>query len=96
MSNLILFRLDLSSTFEILRRYSMRLNSLKCAFRISSSKFIGFIQVGEIGTFPPFAKAFFFFIMTMFDAQFRYLDSRMYLTLNSLATSSANVANLLA
>ena len=30
-------------TFELLRTYGMKLNPLKCAFRVSSSKFLGFI-----------------------------------------------------
>lgn len=31
----------LNETFQILRRYRMRLNSLKCAFGVASGKFLG-------------------------------------------------------
>ena len=34
---------DLKETFAILRRHEMRLNSMKCAFRVTSSKFLRFI-----------------------------------------------------
>ena len=34
---------DLKETFNILRQYSMKLNPSKCAFRVSSGKFLGFI-----------------------------------------------------
>ena len=33
----------LQETFELLRRHNTKLNSLKCAFDVSSSKFMGFI-----------------------------------------------------
>ena len=33
----------LQETFELLRRYSMKLNPLKCAFGVSSGKFLGFM-----------------------------------------------------
>ena len=34
---------DLEETFENLRRYQMRLNPAKCAFGVSSRKFLGFM-----------------------------------------------------
>ena len=34
---------NLSETFQILRYYSMKLNSAKCAFGVSAGKFLGFI-----------------------------------------------------
>ncbi|KAK3007400.1 hypothetical protein RJ639_016406 [Escallonia herrerae] len=34
---------DLRETFDILRKYRMKLNPLKCAFRVESGKFLGFI-----------------------------------------------------
>ena len=34
---------DLQETFDMLRRYNMKLNSSKCAFGVSSSKFLGFM-----------------------------------------------------
>ena len=34
---------DLKETFSILRQYSMKLNPAKCAFRVSSGKFIDFM-----------------------------------------------------
>jgi len=34
---------DLKETFETLRRYQMRLNLAKCAFRVSSGKFLDFM-----------------------------------------------------
>jgi hypothetical protein len=34
---------DLKETFDTIRRYRMRLNSAKCAFRVSSSKFLGYL-----------------------------------------------------
>ena len=34
---------DLAETFEVLKRYKMRLNPAKCAFGVSSRKFIGFM-----------------------------------------------------
>ena len=34
---------NLKKTFEILRQYKMRLNPAKCAFRVSSMKFLGFM-----------------------------------------------------
>ena len=33
---------DLQETFDMLRRYNMKLNSSKCAFGVSSGKFLGF------------------------------------------------------
>ena len=33
----------LEETFELLRRYQMKLNPEKCAFRVSSGKFLGFL-----------------------------------------------------
>ena len=33
----------LQEAFELLRRYDMKLNPLKCVFRVSSSKFLGFM-----------------------------------------------------
>ena len=33
----------LQKAFKLLRRYGMKLNPLKCAFRVSSSKFLGFM-----------------------------------------------------
>ena len=33
----------LEETFELLRKYQMKLNPEKCAFRVSSSKFLGFL-----------------------------------------------------
>lgn len=34
---------DLKEMCNVLRKYKMRLNLLKCAFDVSSSKFLGFI-----------------------------------------------------
>ncbi|XP_058189300.1 uncharacterized protein LOC131306887 [Rhododendron vialii] len=34
---------DLEETFQVLRKYQMKLNSIKCAFGISSGKFLGFM-----------------------------------------------------
>ena len=34
---------DLKETFNTLRQYNMKLNPSKCAFRISSRKFLGFM-----------------------------------------------------
>ena len=34
---------DLQETFETLRRYKMKLNPSKCAFGVSSGKFMGFM-----------------------------------------------------
>ena len=34
---------DLKKTFNTLKQYSMKLNPLKCAFRVSSGKFLGFM-----------------------------------------------------
>ena len=39
---------DLKETFNTLRQYSMKLNSAKCAFGVSSGKFLGFM-VSQIG-----------------------------------------------
>ena len=33
----------LQESFELLRRYDMKLNPLKCAFRVSLDKFLGFM-----------------------------------------------------
>ena len=33
----------LQETFELLRRYGMKLNPLKCAFGVSSGKFLDFM-----------------------------------------------------
>ena len=33
----------LEETFELLRRYEMKLNPEKCAFRVSSGKFLGYL-----------------------------------------------------
>ena len=34
---------DLHQVFERLRRYQLKMNPLKCAFRVSYDKFLGFI-----------------------------------------------------
>ena len=34
---------DLKETFQTLRGYNMKLNSSKCAFGVSSGKFLGFM-----------------------------------------------------
>ena len=34
---------DLQKTFDTLRRYNIKLNPSKCAFGVSSSKFLGFM-----------------------------------------------------
>ena len=34
---------NLQETFETLRRYKMKLNPSKCAFGVSSGKFLGFM-----------------------------------------------------
>jgi len=34
---------DLQETFSTLRRYKMKLNPSKCAFRVASRKFLGFM-----------------------------------------------------
>ena len=34
---------DLQETFDMLRRYNMKLNPSKCAFEVSSGKFFGFM-----------------------------------------------------
>ena len=34
---------DLQETFNMLKQYNMKLNPSKCAFRISSGKFLGFM-----------------------------------------------------
>lgn len=34
---------NLKETFEILRQYKMKLNLKKCAFKVSSRKFLGFM-----------------------------------------------------
>ena len=33
----------LQEAFELLRRYNMKLNPLKCAFGVNSGKFLGFV-----------------------------------------------------
>ena len=33
----------LQEAFELLQRYDMKLNPLKCEFRVSSGKFLGFM-----------------------------------------------------
>jgi len=38
---------DLRMIFELLRRYQLRMNSLKCAFGVTSGKFLGFIARHE-------------------------------------------------
>ena len=35
----------LQETFELLHMYDMKLNPLKCAFKISSGKFLGFMVI---------------------------------------------------
>ena len=39
---------DLKETFKTLRQYQMKLNLAKCAFRVSSGKFLG-IMVSQRG-----------------------------------------------
>ena len=34
---------DLAETFQILRRFNMHLNPLKCVFEVRSGKFLGFV-----------------------------------------------------
>ena len=34
---------DLQKTFDTLRQYNLKLNPSKCAFRVSSGKFLGFM-----------------------------------------------------
>ena len=34
---------DLQETFDTLRRYNMKLNPRKCAFKVASGKFLGFM-----------------------------------------------------
>ena len=34
---------DLQETFDTLRQYKMKLNLSKCAFRVASGKFLGFM-----------------------------------------------------
>lgn len=34
---------DLEKTFKVLRKYQMKLNLVKCAFGMSSGKFLGFM-----------------------------------------------------
>lgn len=34
---------DLSEVFEVMRKYDMKLKSAKCAFGVTSSKFLGFM-----------------------------------------------------
>ena len=54
---------NLKETFEILRRYKMKLNPSKCAFGVSSGKFLGFM-VNHSGIEANPAK-----IQTLFDMQ---------------------------
>ena len=35
---------DLNETFETLRQYKMKLNPTRCAFEVSSGKFLGFMM----------------------------------------------------
>ena len=42
---------DLKEKFDTLRQYSMKLNPSRCAFRVSSGKFLGFI-VSQRGIEP--------------------------------------------
>ena len=37
--------LDFHEAFEMLRQYGMKLNPVKCAFRVSFEKFLGYIVV---------------------------------------------------
>ena len=40
---------DLQETFNMLRQYNMKLNPSKCAFGVSSGKFLGFMfLIGEL------------------------------------------------
>lgn len=39
---------DLQETFDTLRRYKMKLNPSKCAFRVASGKFLG-LMVSQRG-----------------------------------------------
>ena len=40
---------DLQETFDMLRQYNMKLNPSKCAFGVSSGKFLGFMfLIGEL------------------------------------------------
>ena len=40
---------DLQETFDALRQYNMKLNPSKCAFGVSSGKFLGFMfLIGEL------------------------------------------------
>ena len=48
----------LQDTFELLRMNDMKLNTLKCAFGVSSSKFLGFMVTDESKT-PLFFIHFF-------------------------------------
>ena len=34
---------DLKKTFDILQRYQMKLNPMKCTFKVISEKFLGFM-----------------------------------------------------
>lgn len=34
---------DLKETFEMLKKFKIKLNPTKCAFRVSSGKFLGFM-----------------------------------------------------
>ena len=37
----------LAESFQVLKNYSMKLNPTKCAFRVSSRKFLSFIATAE-------------------------------------------------
>lgn len=46
---------DLKECFQSLRQYNMRLNPIKCTFRLASGKFLGFL-ITEIGVYTNFEK----------------------------------------
>ena len=49
---------DLKETFQALRTYNMKLNLKKCAFGVSSGKFLGFmVSQREIEAYPDKIKA---------------------------------------
>ena len=50
----------LQETFELLRRYDMKLNPLKCGFEVSSGKFLGFMVEHTLGKrkYPSLTLAF--------------------------------------
>ena len=37
----------LAESFQVLKNYSMKLNPTKCAFKVSSGKFLGYIATAE-------------------------------------------------